>query len=99
MVYFTHQIPSPVAGMLFQTGDNAIVIKPETSGFKDYEIIISNIEISIAVDDSGVFIDSGQVGSCSCIFIVVCNKGLQEKGYTTVERQEMRGPYKSIFLM
>ena len=56
------QIVSPVAGMAKPAGNHAISIKPATAGFTDYEVILSNIRLSIHVDDSGTFLDAGQVG-------------------------------------
>ena len=56
------QIVSPVAGLAKPAGTNAISIKPSTAGFTDYEIILSNIRLSIAVENNGTFVDAGQVG-------------------------------------
>ena len=55
------QIMSPVAGVAKPLGEHSIVIKPYTAGFTDYDIILSNILLSVDVDDNGTFVDAGQV--------------------------------------
>ena len=42
-------------------GGNAVSIEPATSGFTDYEIIISNIILNFTLDDDGIFVEAGQV--------------------------------------
>lgn len=56
------QIASPVAGLAKPAGTDAISIKPVTAGFTDYEIFLSNIRLHIAINDTGTFVDAGQVG-------------------------------------
>ena len=39
------QVPSPVTGMVHKNGSNAVRIKAQTTDLKEYEIIISNVEV------------------------------------------------------
>ncbi|XP_076452271.1 uncharacterized protein LOC143287914 [Babylonia areolata] len=55
------KIISPVAGLVKAAGSNAVSIQPATAGFTDYEIILSNIDLSIQLNDTGTFVDAGQV--------------------------------------
>lgn len=54
------KIVSPIAGLATQTGPHALSIKPSTAGFTDYEIILSNINIIVTLEDGGTFVDAGQ---------------------------------------
>ena len=65
------QIVSPVAGVAKPAGKDAISIKPATAGFTDYDIILSNIRLSVHVDGEGTFLDAGQVGGLAGMDFVV----------------------------
>ncbi|KAK7496755.1 hypothetical protein BaRGS_00011964, partial [Batillaria attramentaria] len=64
-------IPSPVAGIISPAGDNSISIDPYTSGFQDYEIILSNIQLNDSLVGQETFVDAGDtigtpVGRSGC---------------------------------
>lgn len=52
--------------MMFMEGTNAVRIEPQTQGFEDYDIILSNIIVDVSFDigDEGVFVDANQVLRC-----------------------------------
>ena len=54
-----------MAGLARKTGNEQITIKPSTSGFTDYEIVLSNVIIFNPLfenaDGEGVYVDAGQV--------------------------------------
>nr|KAG5689776.1 hypothetical protein BaRGS_011577 [Batillaria attramentaria] len=54
------KIRSPVSGMMYPLSNSSVRIKPVTSGFEEYEIILSNIQLLDAVNETGVFVDAGQ---------------------------------------
>ena len=39
------QVRSPVTGMVYKNGSNAVRIKAKTSDLKEYEIFVSNLEV------------------------------------------------------
>ena len=39
------QVRSPVTGMVYKNGSNAVQIKTNTSDLKEYEIFVSNVEV------------------------------------------------------
>ena len=49
--------------MVTSAGNNAISIKPATSGFTDYEMFISNIDVDVTIIDGGTFVEAGEVGN------------------------------------
>ncbi|XP_070206105.1 uncharacterized protein [Littorina saxatilis] len=55
------KIPSPVAGLATRLNSTSISIKPATSGFTDYEIIMSNINLLVVIETEGTFVDAGQI--------------------------------------
>lgn len=52
--------------MMFASGVNAVLIEGKSVDFKDYEIFLSNIHLTITLDETGTFVDAGQV--CASIF-------------------------------
>ena len=84
------QIVSPVSGLAKPERDNAVSIKPATSGFTDYDIILSNINITIDVTDDGVFVADGQVGNTfspetSLFFFLIVECDEQEHNFFYVQ--------------
>ncbi|KAL8573312.1 hypothetical protein ACOMHN_032774 [Nucella lapillus] len=55
------EIISPVAGLATPSGNNSVSIQPATADFKEYRVILSNIELTINLTHNGTFVDSGQV--------------------------------------
>nr|KAG5686567.1 hypothetical protein BaRGS_027224 [Batillaria attramentaria] len=63
--------------MMYPAGANAVRIEPVTSGFEEYEIFLSNVDMLVQMNESGVFVDAGQAADKGSPGLSVLGQSLQ----------------------